>query len=77
MGRWIARLGAPFEAGLPAGRLIRHSFLTFRVGAGTILLIDDEAPLRQAIARTLELEGYTVLQAPDAYRGLETLREAL
>lgn len=41
----------------------------------TILLIDDEAPLRQAIARMLELEGYTVLQAPDARRGLETLEQ--
>ena len=41
----------------------------------TILLIDDEAVLRQAVARTLELEGYAVLQAPDAHRGLETLRE--
>ena len=42
---------------------------------GTILVIDDEEFLRQAIARTLELEGYTVLQAPDAYRGLALLRE--
>ena len=42
---------------------------------GTILLIDDEEFLRQAIARTLELEGYSVLQAPDAYRGLALLRE--
>jgi len=42
---------------------------------GTVLLIDDEEFLRQAIARTLELEGYTVLQAPDAYRGLTLLRE--
>jgi len=42
---------------------------------GTILLIDDEPVLRQAVARTLELEGYTVLQAPTAHRGLETLRE--
>ncbi|MBH8557444.1 sigma-54-dependent transcriptional regulator [Hymenobacter negativus] len=42
---------------------------------GTILLIDDEAMLRQAVARTLELEGYTVRQAPDAMRGLEALRE--
>ncbi|GAB3243689.1 hypothetical protein GCM10027346_40690 [Hymenobacter seoulensis] len=42
---------------------------------GTILLIDDEAMLRQAVARTLELEGYTVLQAPDAHRGLQTLRD--
>ena len=42
---------------------------------GTLLLIDDEGPLRQAIARMLELEGYTVLQAPDARRGLETLQQ--
>ena len=42
---------------------------------GLILLIDDEELLRQAIARTLELEGYTVLQAPDAYRGVALLRE--
>nr|WP_311136533.1 response regulator [Hymenobacter cellulosilyticus] len=41
---------------------------------GTLLLIDDEGPLRQAIARMLELEGYTVLQAQDARRGLETLQ---
>ena len=42
---------------------------------GTLLLIDDEAVLRQAVARTLELEGYTVRQAPDAHRGLDVLRE--
>jgi len=42
---------------------------------GTLLLIDDETVLRQAVARTLELEGYTVLQAPDAHRALETLRD--
>jgi two-component system NtrC family response regulator len=45
------------------------------VPTGTILLIDDEAVLRHAIARTLELEGYTVHQAPDAHRGLQALRE--
>ena len=42
---------------------------------GTLLLIDDENVLRQAVARTLELEGYTVLQAPDATRGLELLQQ--
>ena len=42
---------------------------------GAVLLIDDEAVLRQAVARTLELEGYTVWQAPDAHRGLQLLRE--
>ena len=41
----------------------------------TLLLIDDEASLRGAVARVLGFEGYTVLQAPDARRGLETLRQ--
>jgi DNA-binding NtrC family response regulator len=43
--------------------------------ANTILIIDDETDLRRIVARLLELEGYAVLQAPDARRGLETLRE--
>ncbi|RZJ90146.1 MAG: response regulator, partial [Hymenobacter sp.] len=44
-----------------------------KVPTGTLLLIDDEARLRQLLAQVLELEGYTVLQAPDAYRGLALL----
>ncbi|TGD77149.1 sigma-54-dependent transcriptional regulator [Hymenobacter wooponensis] len=42
---------------------------------GTLLLIDDEPRLRQLLARVLELEGYTILQAPDARRGLELLEQ--
>lgn len=42
---------------------------------GTLLIIDDEARLRQLLAQVPELEGYTVLQAPDATRGLELLRQ--
>jgi len=42
---------------------------------GTILLIDDEVRLRTVVGRLLELEGYTVLQAPDARRGLQTLHD--
>ncbi|HEX8428170.1 sigma-54 dependent transcriptional regulator [Hymenobacter sp.] len=41
----------------------------------SILIIDDENSLRQLLGRVLELEGYTVLMAPDAHRGLELLRE--
>jgi len=41
----------------------------------TILLIDDEEMLRLAVARTLELEGYRVLQAPTAYAGLALLAD--
>ena len=44
---------------------------------GTLLIIDDEARLRQLLAQVLELEleGYIVLQAPDARRGLELLQQ--
>jgi two-component system NtrC family response regulator len=42
---------------------------------GTILLIDDEAGLRQVVARVLQFEGYTVWQAADARSGLEALRQ--
>jgi two-component system NtrC family response regulator len=42
---------------------------------GAILLIDDEASLRRVVARVLEFEGYTVLQADNARHGLETLRQ--
>jgi DNA-binding NtrC family response regulator len=43
--------------------------------SGTLLLIDDEPRLRQLLARVLELEGYTILQAADARRGLELLEQ--
>ena len=41
--------------------------------AATILLIDDEPRLRQLLARILQLEGYTVLEAENARAGLKTL----
>ena len=63
------------EAGVRAGPVCVVHYHFALMPNGTVLIIDDEAVLRQAIARTLELEGYTVLQAPDAHRGLQTLRE--
>ncbi len=39
----------------------------------TLLLIDDEPRLRQLLARILQLEGYTVLEAENARTGLKTL----
>ncbi|MBO0929941.1 sigma-54-dependent transcriptional regulator [Fibrella aquatilis] len=44
----------------------------------TILLIDDEPRLRQLLARILQLEGYTILEAENGRAGLKTLeREAV
>ncbi|HXQ28821.1 MAG TPA: response regulator [Gemmatimonadales bacterium] len=42
--------------------------------AGTILLVEDEAPLRRATARILEQAGYAVVVAEDGERALEILR---
>lgn len=42
----------------------------------TILLIDDESDVRQAISRVLEREGYAVKTAADAASGLAILEES-
>jgi CheY-like chemotaxis protein len=39
-----------------------------------ILVIDDEAPIRQNLVRFLVLEGHEVLQAADGHLGLEAIR---
>lgn len=39
----------------------------------TLLLIDDEPRLRQLLARILQLEGYTILEAETAKAGLKVL----
>lgn len=41
----------------------------------TVLIIEDEAEVRNFASRVLELEGYRVLQAEDGYEGLRSMRE--
>jgi DNA-binding response OmpR family regulator len=41
----------------------------------TILIIEDEAEVRNFAARVCELEGYQVLQAEDSDTGLKLVRE--
>jgi CheY-like chemotaxis protein len=41
----------------------------------TILIIEDEADIRNFASRVLELEGYRVLQASDGDKGLRMVRE--
>ncbi len=41
----------------------------------TILVIDDHMPIRELIARKLELEGFTVLRAKDGKEGLAAVQE--
>ncbi len=40
----------------------------------TVLIIEDEADIRSFIARVLELEGYTVLEAGDGIAGMELIK---
>lgn len=42
---------------------------------GKILVIDDEDQLRKALSRIIELEGYEVLQAENAIKGLKLLEK--
>ncbi len=51
---------------------------TSGVGAGTsprILIVDDEAAIRESLETLLQLEGYAVEMAPDGVRGLEKIDE--
>lgn len=43
----------------------------------TVLVVDDEAPIRLLCRVNLEAEGMTVLEAADGDRGLELARAAL
>ncbi|HEY1838284.1 MAG TPA: ATP-binding protein [Rhizomicrobium sp.] len=57
---------APVEAERPALRDI--------TGQDTILLVEDEAPVRSFAARALTMRGYSVLEAPGGEEALEIVR---
>lgn len=59
-------MNAPHAAGAVSAATNAH-------GAPRILVVDDEPPLRQALARALALEKYDIELAPDAARALELL----
>lgn len=44
-------------------------------GAATILIVEDDGDIREALAQILEDEGYAVASAPNGLVGLEKLRE--
>jgi two-component system nitrogen regulation response regulator NtrX len=41
---------------------------------GTVLLVDDEAPVRDSLRKVLEYVGYTISEATDGRRALEALK---
>jgi DNA-binding response OmpR family regulator len=45
-----------------------------RIDVATILVVDDEAPIRANLRRFLQLQGHAVIEAADGGRGLEAAR---
>ncbi len=48
-----------------------------RHGAGTVLIVDDEEPIRSVARRALERAGYRVLDAPDGAKAMHLFRAHL
>ena len=48
-----------------------------RLPPKTVLVVDDEATIREVIRRYLEREGFVVREAADGYAALDAIAEAL
>ena len=56
-------------------KFIRASMASIRGGSETILLVEDEAPLRAAVRMTLSRLGYNVLEAANGNEALEVWKQ--
>lgn len=63
------------EAMLREGRGLARDLLSARQGDRTILIVDDEQPIINALCRLLRPDGYSILCATNAMEGLEILAQ--
>jgi CheY-like chemotaxis protein len=45
-----------------------------RLSYGTVLVVEDEDPLRRPVAKMLQKTGFTVIEASDGYAALQAIR---
>lgn len=71
------QIGSSFQVYLPAGEngptgkpVLKEAMVAPRKGT-TILIVDDQEPIRKTMRRTLELQGHQIIEAENAQRGLE------
>jgi CheY-like chemotaxis protein len=69
---WLPCAEAP--VGAAAGPLTRGEEQAHQSPEGTVLFVEDESPLRQAVARMLRKRGFEVLEAGDGSTAIEVLR---
>lgn len=63
----------PRSTGVPEPSERRVEPVTAPSGSETLLVVDDEAPVRKLMRRVLERSGYTVLEADDPVDALENV----
>ncbi|MCJ2050802.1 response regulator, partial [Methylobacterium sp. J-070] len=67
--------GAPTDLPIPADRPAPRKPAADHTGQGTILLVEDEDPVRAVNSRALSARGYTVLEAASGLEALAIVRE--
>jgi CheY-like chemotaxis protein len=68
------RIYIPFVGAEQTQTEIPAKPITIRGGTETILLVEDEKPVRELVARVLEKQGYKVLQAVACAEAVEVWR---
>ncbi len=80
----IVGQGTEFQVYLPAPEIVETATVeapksqleeTASFDSGTILLVEDEAPVRAVASRALQMRGYTVIEADCAEEALEILKD--